>query len=416
MLYYLAAIGLICLLNIFTDNSTARSIDEIKATGELVVGVKADYPPYGFRDRDDQIAGFEPDLAKRLGVSLRMVTVLSSNRIEFLRDGKIDLIIATLSITDDRRRTAGIIDPPYYAAGVGVLVRHGVRIDEASQLEGQTICTIDGNIFLIELRRRAPAAKALLFDDVPSAEQALLAGRCEALFFNDNLLAYKKQSEPDRFKDYDVVQLIDIDPLLWGIAVKRGEEQSTLGRFVSQAIEDWHRSGLLLNVEKKWLGSYTSFLKALNVKWTSVASTIMLQQKVDFGTPAEARAMLEKVVVGMKSEKTKTLAQISKGGGGFKDRDLYPYCIGPNGKYVAHPDRSRIGLVYKEVRDKAGKAYGAEVSRLAVVGKIGEVNYIFRRPTDGIPTPKVGLFTKVVGHICVVGYYKRGSPERSSAN
>src|SRR5208337_451182 len=117
-------------------------------------------------------------------------------------------------------------------------------------------------------------------------------------------------------------------------------------------------------------------------------------QKASFGTPAEAKAMLEKVVAGMKTNKTATLAQISKGEGGFKDRDLYPYCIGPNGKYVAHPDPSRVGLVYKDVRDKSGKAYGQEVSRLAAEGKIGEVHYVFARLTDGALRPKVGLFTK----------------------
>jgi len=406
MLHRLAAFGLICLLSVITHKSIGRSIDEIKAKGELVVGAKVDYPPYGFQGKDGQIIGLEPDLAadlaKRLGVSLKIVGVLSSNRFEFLRDGKIDLIIATLSITDDRRKAVGIIDPPYYASGAGLLVRHGVRIEEASQLEGHTICSVDGNIFLIELRSRAPGVKPLIFGDVPSAEQALLEGRCEALFFNDNLLSYKKQSEPDRFKNYDVLQLIDIDPLLWGIATKHGEEQLALGQFVSQAIVDWHRSGFLLNLEKKWLGSNTGLLKALYGKWTS-ATSMVHAQRAGFGTPAEARAMLWKVVAGMKADKAKTLAQISNGG--FRDRDLYPYCVGPDGKYVAHPDPSRVGLVYKDVRDKSGKAYGEEVSRLAVEGEIGEVNYIFPRPTDGLATAKAGLFTKVADHICVVGYY-----------
>ncbi len=129
-------------------------------------------------------------------------------------------------------------------------------------------------------------------------------------------------------------------------------------------------------------------------------------QKADFGTPAEARAMLDKVIAAMKADPAKTLAQISAGEGGFKDRDLYPYCIGPDGKYVAHPDKSRIGLVYKDVKDKSGKAYGAEVSANAAEGKIGEVSYVFPRPSDSAPTPKVGLYTKVGGYICVVGYYK----------
>ncbi len=53
-----------------------------------------------------------------------------------------------------------------------------------------------------------------------------------------------------------------------------------------------------------------------------------------------------------------------------------------------------------------GKGYGYEVRMLASEGDIGDVHYIFPRPTDGMLRPKVGLYTKVVGHICVVGYYK----------
>jgi hypothetical protein len=128
-------------------------------------------------------------------------------------------------------------------------------------------------------------------------------------------------------------------------------------------------------------------------------------QSAEYGTPAEAKAMLEKVVAGMKADKAQTLAQISKGE--FKDRDLYPYCVGPDGKYAAHPDASRIGLVQKDVKDKNGKAYGEEMAKIAEEGKIAEVSYVFPRPGgDGSPVPKAGLVTKAAGYICVVGYYK----------
>jgi hypothetical protein len=130
-------------------------------------------------------------------------------------------------------------------------------------------------------------------------------------------------------------------------------------------------------------------------------------QNAGNGTPAEARAMLEKVVAGMKADKAQTLAQINKGEGGFKDRDLYPYCVGPDGKYAAHPDASRIGLVQKDVKDNNGKAYGEEMAKVAEEGKIAEVGYVFRRPgSDGSPVPKIGLVTKVAGYVCIVGYYK----------
>ncbi len=139
--------------------------------------------------------------------------------------------------------------------------------------------------------------------------------------------------------------------------------------------------------------------------FAAISTMTAYAQKAGFGTPEEARTMLDKVVAGMKSDKEKTLAQISKGE--FKDRDLYPYCVGPDGKYVAHPDASRIGLVQKDVKDKSGKAYGDEMARVAKEGQIAEVSYVFPRPAgDGSPVPKVGLVTKVAGYICVVGYYK----------
>jgi polar amino acid transport system substrate-binding protein len=267
---------LICVMNCSSITAQAASIDEIKSRGVLIVGAKTDYPPYGFKDETGAIVGFEPDLAadlaKQLGVSLKIVPVLSSNRIELLKSGAIDLVIATLSITEERRKEAAIFDPPYYAAGAGLLLRRGPHIEEASDLKGRTICVVEGNIYWIQLQSSVPNINAIIFKDMTSASQALLEGRCEALFFNDNLLYYTKQSEPDRFKDYEVIPLMDIDPLLWGIAAKPGEENSALGQFVSRAIAKWHRNGFLLNLEAKWLGSNTPLLKALNRKWTLSSS------------------------------------------------------------------------------------------------------------------------------------------------
>ena len=153
---------------------------------------------------------------------------------------------------------------------------------------------------------------------------------------------------------------------------------------------------------------FRPIIAALAALLAFVISTAMTQaQNAGYGTPAEAKAMLEKVVAGMKADRAKTLAQIDKGEGGFKDRDLYPYCIGPDGKYAAHPNPSRIGLVLKDVKDKSGKAYGEEIAKVAAEGKIAEVNYVFPRPGgDGTPVPKVGLVTKIGDYICVVGYYK----------
>ena len=138
----------------------------------------------------------------------------------------------------------------------------------------------------------------------------------------------------------------------------------------------------------------------------AIASTATYAQNTGFGTPAEAKAMLEKVVISMKADPAKTISQINGGEGGFRDRDLYPTCAGPDGKNIAHPDPARIGLVQRDIKDVTGKPYGAEFAS-AVEDKITEVTYMYPRPgEDKRPVEKIGLVTKVAGHICVVGYYK----------
>ena len=121
-----AGMGVLAGIIIITAGPlAAQTLDKIKQRGVLVVGSKADYKPFGFRDPAGNSVGFEPDLgrdvAERLGVKLELEPVVSSNRMQFLQQGKIDLMIATMNVTPERRQTVGIVDPSYYASGVNVL-------------------------------------------------------------------------------------------------------------------------------------------------------------------------------------------------------------------------------------------------------------------------------------------------------
>ena len=78
----------------------------------------------------------------------------------------------------------------------------------------------------------------------------------------------------------------------------------------------------------------------------------------EYGTAAEAKTMLEKAVLELQKDKAKALDMFTKGEGGFKDRDLYPYCGGPDGIFTAHP--SLVGKSLKDLKDKAGKPFGEE--------------------------------------------------------
>jgi hypothetical protein len=131
----------------------------------------------------------------------------------------------------------------------------------------------------------------------------------------------------------------------------------------------------------------------------------------NMGTPAEAKAILEKVAAGLKTNEAQTLAAINKGE--YKDRDLYPFCGGPDGKYSAHgANAALVGQDLKGLMDKASppKPIGQEFYTTAQPGKISEVGYMWPRPKDvdpeQKPVPKVTYITKVGDQICGVGYYK----------
>jgi len=123
------------------------------------------------------------------------------------------------------------------------------------------------------------------------------------------------------------------------------------------------------------------------------------------GTAAEAKAMLERAVAALKANQSDALAKFQKGEGGFKDRDLYVFCIGPDGKYSAQPEFK--GQHVSNVFDPTGKVMGADMLKEAHEGKISEMSYLAHRP--GSPAEaevkKVAYFTKVGNQVCGVGYY-----------
>ena len=142
-------------------------------------------------------------------------------------------------------------------------------------------------------------------------------------------------------------------------------------------------------------------LSALAVLFVAAAGSA---RAAEFGTPAEAKAMLEKAVTAIKADKAGALQKFTKGENGFKDRDLYPYCGGPDGNFTAHP--SLVGKSLKDLKDKAGKPIGEEIYKNAKEGQIGELAYMWPRPGQTDPVQKVAYYTKAGDQVCAVGYYK----------
>ena len=144
-----------------------------------------------------------------------------------------------------------------------------------------------------------------------------------------------------------------------------------------------------------------------NVVWGLIPAMLIATGAwaAEFGTAAEAKAMLEKAVADVKANKSAALAQFAKGEGGYKDRDLYPFCGGPDGNFTAHP--TLTGKSLKDLKDKEGKALGEVMYKEAKEGTISEVSYMWPRPGTTEPlVQKVSYFTKVGDQICAVGFYK----------
>jgi signal transduction histidine kinase len=146
-------------------------------------------------------------------------------------------------------------------------------------------------------------------------------------------------------------------------------------------------------------------LRSLAVVITGSVLGVSALAQGQFGTAVEARAMLDKAVAAVKADKSKALDQMQKGENGFKDRDLYMFCANASdGILTAHP--ALKGTKMETIKDKDGKPLGEEMMKVAVEGKLAEVTYMWPRPGDTTPVPKVSFVTKVTDQICGVGYYK----------
>jgi hypothetical protein len=135
--------------------------------------------------------------------------------------------------------------------------------------------------------------------------------------------------------------------------------------------------------------------------------------QAQYGTAEEAKAMLMKAVAAVKADKAKALDMFNKGEGGFKDRDLYPFCANlSDGKIVALGNplaQQLIGTDGRILKDSTGKAFGQEQFTVGQKpeGEISEVSYMFARPGDPTPVAKVSFITRVGDIYCGVGYYKK---------
>jgi polar amino acid transport system substrate-binding protein len=257
------------LLALGGRQANADDLAAIKQRGTLIVGVKVDYPPFGFRSPSGEIEGIEPelaaDVAKSLGVRLELVPVVASNRIQLLQQGKIDLIIATMNSTMERRSAVDIVRPYYYAAGYNIMVPKSMNLKSWTELKGKLACGIQGAYYNYEATMNFQL-QVTAFADTAEALTALKEGRCVGLLYDDTAIkGYLLESE---WNEYEMpLKSQEVQP--WGLAVRKNQPE--WAAYLSDIVKKWAKDGTILDLETKYHIEHSTFAEDAHRK-ASVSS------------------------------------------------------------------------------------------------------------------------------------------------
>ena len=238
--------------------------NKVMSSGKIVIGVKADYKPWGFRDDSGNLVGMEIDMAMDVAAEMcgeaELVPVQSSNRMQFLEQGKIDMMIATMSDRADRRKIVGIPGPNYYTSGTNIMSPKALGFTSWEDLRGKKVCGKQG-AFYNQITEERYGVEIMAFTGNAEAKQALRDRKCVAWVYDDSSIGSDLSSGNwDEFE----MPLASEDDNPWGLGVPLAEASCVFGNFMSGMQYNWHREGTLIALEKKWGIKPTAFLQMQN--------------------------------------------------------------------------------------------------------------------------------------------------------
>ena len=178
---------------------------ELADAGSITIGVKFDQPGIGFKGAtDDMPVGFDPEIGKilaaDLGIAPEDITwkeTISDNREPFLTSGEVDLVVASYSITDERRQVVGQAGP-YYVTGQQLLVAADSDIDSLDDVKGTEVCSVTGSTSLENIE--AEGAKPRGFDTYSECVDQVLNGTVDAMTTDGAILLGYAAQNPDQLK------------------------------------------------------------------------------------------------------------------------------------------------------------------------------------------------------------------------
>lgn len=165
-----------------------RTVDEIKASGKVVIGVFSDKAPFGYVDEYGKYQGYDVYFAERigqdLGVAVEYISTDPASRVEYAATGKVDIILANFTVTEERAQQVDFA-LPYMKVMLGVVSPENALITGVDQLAGKTLIVVKGTTAETYFEKNHPEVKLQKYDEYADAYNALIDGRGDA-FSTDN--------------------------------------------------------------------------------------------------------------------------------------------------------------------------------------------------------------------------------------
>jgi polar amino acid transport system substrate-binding protein len=224
------------------------TLDRIKDQGKVSIGVVLSGPPYGYIDpKTREQKGYVIDLAKsiadHLGVKLDVVTVTPPNRVQFLQQGKVSLLIANMQWTQERSEILTFVPTPYDQVGGAAIVRNGLGITKWEDLRGKPVCVSQGSNFTKPLIETY-GAEVKGYPGQPESLLALKGGNCVAAVHDGATVKLMLQDHLEDWAGYAFPIADDLIPSPSVIWLRKGETDAQAA--LDAIVKDWHRSGWLI--------------------------------------------------------------------------------------------------------------------------------------------------------------------------
>ena len=180
----------------------ARTLDEIKKSGKIKIGVFSDKNPFGYVDENGKVQGYDVYFAKRIAKDLLgsedavdFVYVEAASRVEYLKSAKVDITLANFTVTDERKEQVDFA-LPYMKVALGIVSPQKAEITDVNQLKGKKLIVVKGTTAETYFSKNYPDVTLVKFDEYQEAYDALLDGRGDT-FSTDNteVLAWAKQNK-----------------------------------------------------------------------------------------------------------------------------------------------------------------------------------------------------------------------------